>query len=153
LALERCGVLDDTKDEQYVRDPVTEELTGEIFENAVFNMAASVEPPPLDKIVEAAHYVMQGWAKKGCTTVFDAGIGTGGDNDIELFEAITKDICPLRIFGALVSTLKVFLTKSKPPHQIGRIQSNYIKFWTDGSTQGFTAKLLEPQSKVKLLVI
>jgi predicted amidohydrolase YtcJ len=152
-AFKEANITSENASPDFVRDPVTGELTGEIFETGVFAIAGKAPPPSPSDIVKATHSTLLEWAGKGVTTAFDARIGSTGQTDIPLLAAVTAETPPLRLRGALVSTiipLNTIQFIQPPPLNIGRVEVNAIKFWTDGSTQGFTAAVKEPYLPTEL---
>ena len=76
--------------------------------------------------------------------------GSVSDSDINLTGAITSSpICtplPVRFLGAISinSVEKGLLPSDTPPVLLGNVTVRSIKYWADGSTQGFTAAVNEP---------
>ncbi|KAL9608267.1 MAG: hypothetical protein Q9167_006891 [Letrouitia subvulpina] len=77
---------------------------------------------------------------RGCTTVFDAGIGTISAGDPGLISSLSM---PLRFHSAIsnyIAKPNASFIKT-PPYMLGQANISAIKFWADGSTRGFTAFL------------
>ncbi|KAF4629028.1 hypothetical protein G7Y89_g9120 [Cudoniella acicularis] len=149
LALDLAKVSDDIKDPNFHRDP-NGKLDGVLFEEAV-----SVFSPFIPKISPAefiglARKTLKGWAARGTTTVFDAGIGlTSGFPELALIKSVLDDPLLPRFGGALaIQTVQPFVgfleILAPPPWNVGAARVQGIKFWLDGSTQGFTAAVKEP---------
>ncbi|KAI9856840.1 MAG: hypothetical protein M1824_005213 [Vezdaea acicularis] len=138
-ALELAGVSDSTTDPNFQK--VGGKLTGVIFEQATSIIGTKIPTAKPEEYFDWCVKTLDFWASKGCTTVFDAGIGSvAGDTDI--LNAIQT--MPVRFIGALaiqlVQNIPVGLIKS-PPFLFGQVQVQAIKYWADGSTQGFTAAI------------
>ncbi len=92
---------------------------------------------------------MKSWAARGTTTVFDAGIGlTSGWPEIALIKSILGDPLLPRFGGALaIQTLQPFVgfleVLAPPPWSVSAARVQAIKFWLDGSIQGFSAAVKE----------
>ena len=135
--------------EEVQRDPNFQkdkgELTGLVFEKAVSRVAAFISPKPkIEDLVNWCKSTLTGWISKGFTTVFDAGIGLGGAADLALLEGVQN--VPIRTYGAGADStiLKYFAGIKQPPLTVGQYKIIAIKYWADGSTQGFTAFVKEP---------
>jgi predicted amidohydrolase YtcJ len=143
-ALAAAGIDDATPDPPagtYVRDRAGR-LTGVLFEGtALAPFAAHLPHPSPRELLTMARDTLTGWARKGCTTVYDAGVGIiAGEGDLSLIRALTAEpACPVRIAGALIPELADQLRAR--PGDDGLVG---IKYWADGSTQGFTAAVREP---------
>ena len=146
-ALNRAGITVQNADKQNYQI-VDGKLTGVIFEQAVGTIGSLIPLPKPATMVGFAQQVLKGWASSGCTTIFDAGIGTTGSSDIPLLAAVTATTPPVRFFGALsihiLPTDANIASLFRPPVKIGNVEAQAVKFWADGSTQGFTAALNEP---------
>ncbi|KAF5369713.1 hypothetical protein D9615_010158 [Tricholomella constricta] len=124
-------------------------LTGVIVEqSAIAVFTKRLTPPPVPEFVESGRETLRTWASKGCTTIFDAGVGLvrpGTDMDVRLMSAVAAPPdCPIRLVGAMTSELATFVKAAKPPYIAGNVEYRSIKFWADGSTQGFTGAVREP---------
>ncbi|KAK3170685.1 hypothetical protein OEA41_002767 [Lepraria neglecta] len=135
----------DTADSDFVRK--SDKLTGVVVEAGVGKVAKPIPVPTTsDEWSVLCKPVLQTWARAGCTTVFDAGIGSVSDSDINFTGAITTSpICtplPVRFLGAVSinSVEKGLLPSNTPPVLLGNVTA-------DGSTQGFTAAVNEPYIK------
>ncbi|EPE03068.1 amidohydrolase 3 [Ophiostoma piceae UAMH 11346] len=153
-------------DENYQKNEKDGSLTGLLFEDAVGAAGKNLPKPTAAEAVAGARSVLQRWASRGITTAFDCGIGTlGGLTDLALLRlALDRRTLPdpertmlPRFHGALTSqTVQDLvpvadLLKLPPWHltndplggeSAGSVYG--IKFWLDGSTQGFTAAVYEP---------
>ncbi|KAG8818396.1 hypothetical protein FRC17_010848 [Serendipita sp. 399] len=89
--------------------------------------------------------MLNNWASKGCTTIFDAGIGSvRGDVDGQILNKVTSVPIPVRFYGALAFQDNYKTNPPKPPVTFGKVHVPAIKYWADGSTRGFTAALKHP---------
>ncbi|KAG8929816.1 hypothetical protein FRC01_003739 [Tulasnella sp. 417] len=153
-AFEIAGVDDDNQTPGLVK--CDGRLTGELLETRAIQLVATHIPKPDEPTFKrhSAEKLVE-WSAKGCTTVFDAGIGTVNVfGDVPLLAAVTTDQAhplPLRFVAAVMEPLTAFpfpdlttLGDRTPPVCIGNAKVQAIKFWADGSTQGFTAALNEP---------
>ena len=124
-------------------------LTGVVVEAGVSKIA---KPIPKPRTVEAwaklCAPVIKTWAKAGCTTVFDAGIGSVTQDDLGLLACVTTNLLvtplPVRFRGAVSINAVGKLPSKKTPVSLGNVLVRSIKYWADGSTQGFTAAVNEP---------
>ncbi|KAL1892620.1 hypothetical protein Sste5346_006905 [Sporothrix stenoceras] len=139
-------------------------LTGLLFEDAVTALGKNLSKPTAAEAVAGGRGVLQRWASKGITTAFDCGVGIlGGLTDLALLRLIldrntlpdpASTVLP-RFHGALTSqTVESLVPVADllrlPPWHLtadggesaGSVYG--IKFWLDGSTQGFTAAVYEP---------
>jgi predicted amidohydrolase YtcJ len=86
----------------------------------------------------------------GCTAANDAGIGIiSGPPDLEVMRAVASRNPPVRMTGYLVSTAfdQWVSAGVKPDAGDDRLRLIAMKFWCDGSTQGYTASLRQPYLK------
>ncbi|MCJ1399061.1 hypothetical protein MMC11_002263 [Xylographa trunciseda] len=145
-ALSQAGINAENADASYQK--VDGKLTGVIFELAVSKIGLLVPTVDTATMIGYCQEVLKVWASSGCTTIFDAGIGSVGSTDIPLLTAVTAAPPPVRFYGAVsVHVLpKDPNTASllKPPVKLGSVEVQAVKFWADGSTQGFTAALNQP---------
>ena len=130
-------------------------LTGVVFEAGIQRLASSIPSCLLPSASDYLHWAqktLKKWASKGCTTINDNGIGVSGASEPSLIKAITTNstTVAIRFYGALAVTLletqpPLFPVPDKPPvPNLGNAIVSTIKFWADGSTQGFTAALRSP---------
>jgi predicted amidohydrolase YtcJ len=129
----------------YVRD-ANGQPTGELREPPAFAAFARYFPQPSpSEVAELCRKTMRRWASRGCTSVFDCGIGSvGGEGDVALMRALAGEPrASLRLRGALVPEVAA-ATRAKPQDRDGELGLCAIKFWADGSTQGFTGAVTEP---------
>ena len=113
-------------------------LTGLLFEQAIPYVSKCAPKPNSSEMIEYCNSTLDYWLSQGCTTVFDAGIGTSGPKDLDLISSLSM---PLRFHGAISNYINSTLIKTPPPYMLGQANISAIKFWADGSTQGFTAFL------------
>lgn len=151
-------------DENYQKRAEDGALTGLLFEEAVSAPGKNLSKPTAAEAVAGGRDVLQRWVSKGITTAFDCGVGTlGGLTDLALLRLIldrntlpdpASTVLP-RFHGALTSkTVESLVPVADllrlPPWHLtadggesaGSVYG--IKFWLDGSTQGFTAAVYEP---------
>lgn len=147
-ALAAAGVREDTPDPpaaSYGRD-ARGRLTGVIYEGpAIQTFVRAIPQPTPARVAEMCAQLLRELAARGCTTIYDAGIGlVAGAADHQLLRELahTPD-APLRIRGAFTPELATALGVGP-----GEGDECYdvvgIKYWADGSTQGFTGALNEP---------
>ncbi|KAG8805297.1 hypothetical protein FRC19_007978, partial [Serendipita sp. 401] len=130
-------------DPNYYRDPKTGKLNGIIAETAVFTIGSLVKLPPTCKLASLCRDTLNTWASKGCTTIFDAGIGSVRlKQDENILASVTSVPIPVRFYGALA--IQIAVTTALPPITFGKVKVQTIKYWGDGSTQGITAALSSP---------
>lgn len=145
-ALEEAGVTAENvaNNPQFQRDKKTGQLTGLLFEQAVGYVAKYIPLPKAQDLLDYCSNTLTTWVSKGCTTVFDAGIGSIGPTDSALLSNLPAS--PMRIYGALSNNIVTSLSSiiKQPPFKLAQIEIIAIKFWADGSTQGFTAALNQP---------
>ncbi|CAK7566986.1 MAG: hypothetical protein SEPTF4163_004943 [Sporothrix epigloea] len=149
-------------DENFQKRPDNGALTGLLFEDAVTALGKNLAKPSAAEAVAGGRDVLQRWASRGITTAFDCGIGIlGGLTDLALLRLILdrstlpdSTVLP-RLHGALTSqTVESLVPVADlmrlPPWHLtadggASTAAVYgIKFWLDGSTQGFTAAVYEP---------
>ncbi|KAK3315959.1 amidohydrolase family-domain-containing protein [Apodospora peruviana] len=126
-------------------------LTGVVKEGAVGAMAAYLPKTLALEMINNTRSTLAGWTRTGCTTVFDAGLGSiRGFWDVETIAGLISvgHNFP-RFRGALaIQTIQddipKFISDHSVPWKQGRVTVQGIKFWLDGSTQGFTAAVSEP---------
>ncbi len=129
----------------YVRDEKGR-LTGELHETPAFARFAPYFPRPTPlEVAGLCRQTMRQWAARGCTSIFDCGIGTvGGEGDVAMMRALAREPdTPLRLRGALVPEVADSMS-AQPEDREGELALCAIKFWADGSTQGFTGAVTEP---------
>ena len=103
LALEIAAEKYNLDDDPYYRkDPDTDELTGVIAETAVNQIVTLVQKPSADDLATWCKQTWDSWARKGCTTVFDCGLGSTGPSDVPIVKAVSeKELMNVRMHGAL----------------------------------------------------
>jgi predicted amidohydrolase YtcJ len=147
-ALAAASVDADTPDPpagSYVRD-ASGRPTGELHEPPAFaGFAPHFPKPSAAELAELCRQTMRGWAARGCTSIFDCGIGSvAGAGDVALMRALAAEPdAPLRLRGALVPEVADEVGAQPGPDDAG-LALCAIKFWADGSTQGFTGAVTEP---------
>jgi len=141
-ALDRAGVTPENAGHDFQRD-ADGNLTGVLLELAVAKVGAKLKSPGGVDMIKYCSLTLQKWISKGLTTVFDAGIGTLGANDFQLLKALPKS--PVRIYAALATqAVPAHPSEEIKPHsKLGQVEVIAVKYWADGSTQGFTAALTE----------
>jgi len=151
-AFKCLGITKDTKDPaggEYQHDS-NGNLTGVIFEQALTPFTHKLTRPSNTDFLRYCNATLDAWSRMGCTTVFDAGIGiineTNTGDAIAMVTLANQPYCPIRLTGALTPGLAGLLGfKDKPPpYTDGKFSSSSIKFWADGSDQGFTGAVREP---------
>lgn len=147
MALQRAGITPTNADLNYQR--VNGKLTGIIYELAVGTIGQLVPQVNLITMAGYCQSTLTTWASAGCTTIFDAGIGSVGSTDIPLLKFVTTTSPPpVRFYGAV--SVHVLATDAniaplfQPPIKLGNVEVQAVKLWADGSTQGFTAALNQP---------
>jgi predicted amidohydrolase YtcJ len=149
LALDLAKIPADIKDPNFHRGP-DGKLDGVLFEETVSVFSPFIPKISPEAFVSLARTTLKSWAARGTTTVFDAGIGlTNGWPEIALIKSILSDPLLPRFGGALaIQTVQSFVSflevLAPPPWSVGAARVQAIKFWLDGSTQGFTAAVQEP---------
>ena len=145
-----------TNDSYFVKATDGEYLSGVVLEDAVTAVAKVFPKQPISdmaSLVLLGRKTLNSWAKAGCTSVFDAGIGllTKGKDDITLLQLILSPFPRHPVFprfnGAVAaSALQKIIGTPLPPPPVtkGPLSLYTVKFWLDGSTQGFTAALDQP---------
>lgn len=147
-ALAAAGIAHDTPDPpaaSFGRDS-SGRLTGVVYEGPAIQVFVRVMPQPTSaQIAAMTAQTLREMAARGCTTIYDAGIGlVAGAGEHELLRELAHaPDAPLRIRGAFTPELAQSLGATP-----GEGDECYdvlgIKFWVDGSTQGFTAALQQP---------
>jgi predicted amidohydrolase YtcJ len=149
LALDFAKISEDIKDSNFHRGP-DGKLDGVLFEEAVSVFSPFIPKISPEAFVGLARTTLKSWAARGTTTVFDAGIGlTSGWPEIAVIKSVLEDPLLPRFGGAIaIQTVQPFVSfleaLAPPPWSIGAARVQAIKFWLDGSTQGFTAAVKEP---------
>jgi predicted amidohydrolase YtcJ len=121
-------------------------LTGVLYEApAIQRIVRAVPQPSAAQVAEMGARTLREFAARGCTTIYDAGIGSmAGAADHELLGALARaPDAPLRVRGAFTPELATALGAA-PGGGDERYGVVGIKYWADGSTQGFTAAVEEP---------
>jgi predicted amidohydrolase YtcJ len=147
-ALAAAGVGADSPDPpagSYGRDG-DGRLTGIVYEApAIQRLVAKLPQPTPAEVAEMGATTLREFAARGCTTIYDAGIGLiAGATDHELLRSLAHaPDAPLRVRGAFTPELATALGAA-PGGGDERYDVVGIKYWADGSTQGFTGALNEP---------
>ncbi|KAL9044437.1 MAG: hypothetical protein Q9214_002425 [Letrouitia sp. 1 TL-2023] len=131
---------DNVKNDTSFQKDANGHLTGLLFEQAIARVVRCTPKPSPLEVAEYCNSTLNYWLSQGCTTVFDAGIGTGGAEEPDLISSLSM---PLRFHGAIsnyIARPNATFIKT-PPYMLGQANISAIKFWADGSTQGFTAFL------------
>jgi predicted amidohydrolase YtcJ len=97
------------------------------------------------RVAELGTQMLRELAMRGCTTVYDPGIGLlAGNAEHELLRALARaPDAPLRVRGAFTPELAAALDAA-PDGEDGRYDVVGISFWADGFIQDFSAALGEP---------
>lgn len=147
-ALAAAGIERDTPDPpaaSFGRDGAGR-LTGVVYEGpAIQRLVRAMPQPTSAQIAAMSAQTVRELASRGCTTIFDAGIGlVAGAAEHELLRELAHaPDAPLRIRGAFTPELARTLGAA-PGEGDERYAVGGVKFWADGSTQGFTGALEEP---------
>ena len=148
-ALERARITRDAVNPaqaRFVRDSHGE-LTGRLEESAAmmpFFLTMPVRTP--SQTAASIERLFAKAASRGCTGLFDCGIGAQGPSDLAVLREVMEKDPPIRFGGALVSTyMKAWREAGlKPGMGDDRYRINAIKAWTDGSNQAQTGYMREP---------
>ncbi|HEY3828170.1 MAG TPA: amidohydrolase [Solirubrobacteraceae bacterium] len=147
-ALAAAGIGESTPDPaagSYGRDEEGQ-LTGIVYEAPAIQVLVEKVPQPTQaEVAQMGARTLREFAARGCTTIYDAGIGVlAGVADHELLRSLAQaPDAPLRVRGAFTPQLARALGVA-PGGGDERYDVVGIKYWADGSTQGFTAALNEP---------
>ncbi|KAH7104296.1 amidohydrolase family-domain-containing protein [Auriculariales sp. MPI-PUGE-AT-0066] len=148
-ALDLAGVTDKNANPTEFQK-IDGKLTGVVYEQGLAKFASLTPRPSLVEILELCHKTLVQWAAAGCTTVFDAGIGVTNNKELLLLIATNLIGAPMRLHGAysvhLLTDQAPLIPVPRPPVTLFGINITAVKFWADGSTQGFTAALNQPYS-------
>lgn len=142
-ALQVAGVTRDTPDPpqaRYERD-ANGNLTGRLEEAAaLMPFTAKMPQPTPEQVFASIQRLFQTAASRGCTGLFDAGIGMSGTDHLTLLQKVMATNPPVRFGGALVSTqMKAWLAAGlRPGFGDDRFRIGAIKAWSDGSNQAMT---------------
>lgn len=148
-ALAAAGVTRDTPNPpqgRFDRD-ANGNLTGRIDETpAILPFLAKIGMPTADETAGAIGRLFQKAASRGCTSLFDCGIGIQGPADLMLVQGVMAKNPPVRYGGALVSTHMQDWRDAglKPGFGNDRFRVSAIKAWSDGSNQGRSGYLRQP---------
>ncbi|MBH1508588.1 amidohydrolase [Stenotrophomonas maltophilia] len=137
-----AGVTDATPNPDQGRyDRENGTLTGRMQESPAMKPFIEQMPKPNeDHYVALIERLFSDAAKAGCTGLHDAGIGTGGVNDLKVLNRVMANNPPIRYSGFLTSDLMDDWVELglKPGHGDDRFRLTGIKFWSDGSNQAQT---------------
>jgi predicted amidohydrolase YtcJ len=142
-ALQLAGVTRDTPDPpqaRYERD-ANGNLTGRLEEAAaLMPFTAKMPQPTPEQVFASIQQLFKTAASRGCTGLFDAGIGMSGTDHLTLLQKVMATNPPVRFGGALVSTeMKAWVAAGlKPGFGDDRFRVGAIKAWSDGSNQAQT---------------
>lgn len=131
---------------RFVRDDKGE-LTGRLEESPSYGPFLKVMPmPDAAQLVGSIRKLFNRASAVGCTSLHDAGIGTGGVHDLDILNAAMRDDPPVRYAGFLTSDrMDGWLERGiKPGTGTDRFRLQGIKFWSDGSNQARTGYQREP---------
>lgn len=138
----KAGVTDATPDPEQGRyDREDGKLTGRMQESPAMKPFMTVMPiPSEERYTELIHQLFSDATKAGCTSLHDAGIGTGGVGDLEVLKRVMANNPPVRYSGFLTSDLMDDWIRLgiKPGDGDDRFRLTGIKFWSDGSNQAQT---------------
>ena len=142
-ALALAGITRDTPDPpkaRFGRD-ANGDLTGRLEEGAAFApFVTKMDQPAADDIAGAVRRLFDRAASRGCTGLFDCGIGLPNAGHLKLLQAVMAKDPPIRFGGTLVSTqMKAWRDAGlKPGFGNDRFRVTAVKAWSDGSNQGRT---------------
>jgi len=148
-ALEVAGVTRDTPDPPQARfgRDANGNLTGRLEEaNALVPFTSKMPQPTPEETAAAVGRLFQLAASRGCTGLFDAGIGMSGTDHLTLLQGVMAKNPPIRFGGTLVSNqMKAWRDAGlKPGFGNDRFRISAMKAWCDGSNQGMTGYQREP---------
>jgi predicted amidohydrolase YtcJ len=148
-ALAAAGVTRDTPDPpqgRFDRD-ANGNLTGRIDEGpALLVFLAKMGAPTADETAASIGRLFKKAASRGCTGLFDCGIGATTPDDLTVIQRVMAENPPVRFGGALVSTyMKAWRDAGlKPGFGNDRFRVGAIKAWSDGSNQGRSGYQRQP---------
>ena len=148
-AFESAGVGRDTQDPpqgRYGRS-ASGELSGRIEEGPAMKPLMAVMPfPDARQAAQDIRRLFDRACAVGCTSLHDAGIGTGGVSDLDVLDGVMAADPPVRYSGFLTSDLMDdWVARGlKPGQGSDRFRLTGIKFWSDGSNQARTGYQREP---------
>ena len=142
-ALQVAGITRDTPNPPQARfgRDADGNLSGRLEEAAALIPFTSKMPQPKpEQVFASIQQLFQTAASRGCTGLFDAGIGMSGTDHLTLLQNVMAKNPPIRFGGALVSTeMKAWLAAGlKPGFGSDRFRISAIKAWSDGSNQAMT---------------
>ncbi|MBI9092358.1 MAG: amidohydrolase family protein [Desulfobacterium sp.] len=156
-ALEMAGITRDTPDPQpgfsyYQRDPKTKEATGYLVEPpAEIAVLNAIQPQTKELIEDAFEKMVNGFAKAGITSVFDAGIlGLPAEDGFSMYFNLEKQgKLPLRVIGSFyhnnpkIDPLPIIKNYRKR-FQSELVQAAVLKINVDGGDAQHTGAYLQP---------
>jgi len=149
-ALEVAGITNNDAEAtgtNYVRD-ASGNLTGEIRGATAFAaLAKSFPAVTFEQKLRDCKEVVRSWAQQGCTTVYDAALGSlWGQEEVRLFLEMASDpATPMRFRAALIPTDGLPCTAGiKPMQGNDRLYFAGIKFWSDGIAPGVIGAFDQP---------
>jgi predicted amidohydrolase YtcJ len=148
-ALAAVGVTRDTPDPpqgRFGRD-ANGNLTGRLDETpALMPFMLKIGLPTRDEMAAGIGRLFQKAASRGCTGLFDCGIGMQSPADLTLLQGVMQKNQPVRFGGTLVSThMKAWREAGlKPGFGNDRFRVGAIKAWADGSNQGGSGYQRQP---------
>lgn len=131
---------------RFVRDSQGN-LTGRLEETAaMMPFFLSMPLKTASQTAESIGRLFANAASRGCTGLFDCGLGMQGLSDLAVLREVMEKDPPIRFGGALVSThMKTWRDAGlKPGIGDDRYRISAIKAWTDGSNQAQTGYMREP---------
>lgn len=123
------------------------DLTGRLDESPAFlPFIGKIGMPAADETAAAIGRLFQKAASRGCTSLFDCGIGVRGPADLAVIQSVMQKNPPVRFGGTLVSTqMKAWQDAGlKPGFGNDRFRIAAIKAWSDGSNQGRSGYQRQP---------
>nr|WP_244641899.1 amidohydrolase [Chelatococcus reniformis] len=148
-ALAAAGITRDTPDPpqgRFDRDG-NGNLSGRLDEApALLPFMIKMGIPAKEEVMAAIGRLFAKAASRGCTGLFDCGLGFRGPADLALVQAAMAKNPPIRFGGSLVSThMKAWRDAGlKPGFGNDRFRVTAIKAWADGSNQGRSGYQREP---------
>ena len=149
--LKKAGVSSETDVDGIVKDD-TGQPTGELQELAAMFMAfevADIHPFEDMGSARSLRYFAAVSRRAGVTTVTDLYSALSPQNVADMLEATSQETFPVRLvpaYGALSAptTQGLSLLEDLRPKSTGKLRFGIVKMMTDGSIQGFTARLKWP---------
>ena len=148
-ALAVAGVTRDTPDPPQARfgRDANGNLTGRLEESAAYDrFFGKMGTPAPAEIAAAVRRLFDKAASRGCTGLFDCGIGFPNAGHLTLLQSVMAGDPPVRYGGTLVSTqMKAWREAGlKPGFGNDRFRVSAVKAWSDGSNQARTGYQRQP---------